>query len=113
MSTAFPPYQLDGLPLSDTNRLKMLLEDENLETTHFEFRAPAPRLISLVAHEGEAPCAIEVCQEVAAVRSEIEVKASGRSSPALIHEEPDGRLHEVPGSKVIEAGIPQLMRKQA
>jgi hypothetical protein len=64
MNTAFPPYLLDGKSLSDTNRLKMLLEDENLETTHFEFRAPAPRLISISSHEGQAPCAIEVCQEV-------------------------------------------------
>jgi hypothetical protein len=81
--TAFPPYLLDGFPLSDTNRLKMLLEDENLETTHFEFRAPAPRLISISSHEGEAPCAIEVCQEVAAlVPNSTEANGSFRDQQA-------------------------------
>jgi hypothetical protein len=45
---AFPPYLLDGKSLSDTNRLKMLREDECDEVFHLEFRAPVPKLVSLV-----------------------------------------------------------------
>jgi hypothetical protein len=43
---AFPPYLLDGKSLSDTNRLKMLREDECEEAFHIETRAP--QLVSLV-----------------------------------------------------------------
>jgi hypothetical protein len=50
--TAFPPYQLDGLPLSDTNRLKMLREDEVNEIPYVETRAP--QLVSLVRTMGGA-----------------------------------------------------------
>jgi hypothetical protein len=44
--TAFPPYLLDGKSLSDTNRLKMLREDEVNEISHIETRCP--QLVSLV-----------------------------------------------------------------